>query len=198
MSGLLEVKLDDAQLARMANLLGAAGKNAGKAIVRAVNHTGDKARTRMVRTLTAQTGLKRKVIVRALKVDRASTGGPKGNGARSAYVIRSRGGDISLKFFGAKEGPGGVTAKVRGKSWHDDHAFMTGGRWPNRTRLKLGGHVYKRLGRKRIPIAEQRSGLFIPEEMITGESEAAFFEVVESDLTDRLVHEVGRLLEGGR
>ncbi|GJE45316.1 hypothetical protein [Methylobacterium soli] len=44
------------------------------ALTRALNHTGDKARTQMTRALTAQTGLKRTVIVKALRVTRASPG----------------------------------------------------------------------------------------------------------------------------
>jgi hypothetical protein len=67
----IEIKASFAGFDRLANLIGAAGKQAPMALQRAINHTGDKAKTAMVRSLTAQTALKRQVIVRALKVTRA-------------------------------------------------------------------------------------------------------------------------------
>ena len=39
-----------------------------------------------------------------------------------------------------------------------------------------------------------KSGLFLPTEMVSGSSEAAFYSTVESDLPARLAHELFRIL----
>lgn len=197
MSG-LEVRVDAADLARMANLIGAAGKMAPVAIARAVNHTGDKARTGMIRALTKQTGLKRKVIVKALKVTRAATGGSAGAGAAtSVYVIRSRGGNVSLKYFGARETRRGVSAAPWGQRQVFTGTFIRGGHFPNRVAIpKLGGQVYERTGPGRMPIRKAKSGLYIPAEMVRGATAAAFQSIARTDLPDRLVHELLRVMLG--
>ena len=95
MSGDFSINVDAAPFLRAANLFAAAGKNAPLAMIRAVNHTGDKARTQMRKVLVTQTGLKRKTIDKAVISKRAFNGG--------AYVIKSKGGNIRLKYFGARE-----------------------------------------------------------------------------------------------
>ncbi len=190
MAALLEVKVDPAQLNRIGNLLGQAGANAPAAIARAVNHTGDKAKTRMVRTLTVQTGLKRGVIVRALHVTKAS-----GKGALT-YTIRSAGGNVSLRYFGARETRAGVSAAPWGHRQVFAGTFMKGGRFPNRVALRMNGQVMQRNGSSRMPIHSVKSGLYIPNEMVSGATAAAFREVAERDLPDRLVHELLRVFGG--
>ncbi|WP_246725531.1 phage tail protein [Beijerinckia sp. L45] len=188
MPPMLEVKLDPAQLEKLGNLIGAAGKNAPAALARAINHTGDKAKTAMTQALTVQTGLKRKVIVKALKVSKASA-------STMTYTIRSAGGDIGLKYFGARETRSGVSAAPWGRRQIYAGTFMKGGRFPNRVAIsKLNGQVMKRTGSGRAPIAKQRSGLFIPVEMVSGATAAAFDTVATRDLPDRLVHELMRII----
>ncbi|UDL95492.1 phage tail protein [Lichenihabitans sp. PAMC28606] len=187
---LLEVKVDPAQLERLANMIGAIGKSAPAAIARAVNHTGDKARTQMIRTLTTQTGLKRAVIVKALHVTKASGAGSM------AYTISSHGGDISLKYFGARETAKGVSAAPFGQRQVFAGTFMKGGRFPKRVPLKLGGEVFQRDGASRLGIHKIKSGVYIPKEMVSGATAAAFRSVVESDLPDRLTHELLRAIGG--
>ena len=187
---MLEVKVDPEQLQRIANLIGGAGKNAPAALARAINHTGDKAKTAMTRALTVQTGLQRKVIVKALRVERAT-------GGSLAYAIRSAGGDVSLKYFGARETQTGVSAAPRGRRQVYAGTFMKGGRFPNRvTVAKLNGQVFKREGSGRTPLVKVRSGVFIPQEMVTGATAEAFNVVAERDLPDRLAHELLRVIGG--
>ena len=186
--GLLEVKLDASKIAALASVFSALGKSFPTAIASAINHTGDKAKTQMQRAMVTQTGLRRAVIVKALKVTRASAGS-------STYTIRSSGGDISLKYFGARETAAGVSAAPRGVRQTYAGAFMKGGRFPNRvTVAKFNGQVFKRAGSARNPIVKQKSGVFIPEEMVSGESAASFQAVVDRDLPDRLQHELLRAL----
>ncbi|RWK10691.1 phage tail protein, partial [Mesorhizobium sp.] len=65
-------------------------------LARAVNHVGDRLRTKLTRTLANQTGLPYRTIRRAFKVERANYG-------ELAYAMRTQGGDISLKYFKPRE-----------------------------------------------------------------------------------------------
>ena len=196
MSGGLFVTLDASAIARLGNQIGAAGKNAPVALARAINHTGAKARTQMVRALVPQTGLKRKTIVKALRESKAGAGG-------LTYTIRSHGGNIRLKHFGARETRSGVSAAPWNQRSIWAHTFMKAGWWPNRvTKSNWNGQVFERIGSRgrtasgmhRFEVV--RSGLFIPDEMVQGASAEAFTSAVASDLPARLEHELGRVLGG--
>ena len=192
----LVVQVDAEQLARMANMIGALGKNAGPAIARAVNHTGDKARTQMIRALTVQTGLQRKTIVKALRVTKASA--TKGS---MEYRIDSAGGNVSLKYFGARETRAGVSAAPWGARRVFAGTFMRAGWWPERVdKPKWHGQVFRRTGgtsKTGMDAFEKvRSGLFIPGEMVQGATGEAFRAVVDRDLPDRLGHELMRAMGG--
>ena len=193
MSGGLFVTLDASALERLGNLIGAAGKNAKPALARAINHTGDKAKTQMTRALTAQTGLKRRVIVKALRVNKASPGA-------LTYTIKSAGGNVGLKYFGARETRSGVSAAPWNNRSIYPHTFMKAGWWPNRVvKSNWNGQVFERTGSKTANMdrfQKARSGLFIPEEMVKGATAEAFNSTAAADLPGRLEHELGRALGG--
>ena len=173
---------------RLDNMMKAAGKNAGPAINRAVNRTGEMARTQMVKVLVPQTGLKYRAVRSALKLTKA------GSSSGSA-VIKSRGGDIRLKFFGPRETRKGTSAAPRSRRQVFAGTFMKGGLFPDRKTIRFGkGQVFKRVGSSRLPIVHARSGVFIPEEMIRDASATAFYSTVARVLPDRLAHELLRML----
>src|SRR5690606_13922776 len=97
------------------------------------------------------------------------------------YVLKSGGGDIRIKFFGARETSRGVTAAPWGVRRPYPGAFLSGGRKPNRVPLNMGGHAFRRVGKDRFPIKVVRSGLFIAEEMIKGNTEKVFFETANRE-----------------
>lgn len=189
---MIEIKLDMVDVSRLANALAAAGDKAPHAIRRAINHTGDKVRTQVIRSLTAQTGLKRRVIIKALKVTRANYTSP-------VYMLRTRGGNISLKHFGARETRKGVSAAPWNRRQIFPGTFKRAGWWPRRVeKANWRGHVFKRTGGTTSTgmdaFEKQRSGLFIPQEMVTGATEAAFMGTVQASLPARLEHELYRIL----
>ncbi|MGU3665820.1 hypothetical protein ACLBX9_16700 [Methylobacterium sp. A49B] len=202
MSGGLFVTLDASALARLGNQIGAAGKGAPLALARAINHTGAKAKTQMVRALVPQTGLKRRTIVKALRENKASAGS-------LTYTIKSHGGNIRLKYFGARETRAGVSAapwNVR-SVWQG--SFMKAGWWPHRVvKSNWNGQVFERAGsitgnmragsqtRRMDRFTVVKSGLFIPDEMVQGASAAAFNSTAAADLPARLERELGRILGG--
>jgi hypothetical protein len=153
-------------------------ENAPAILAEALNAAGEGLRRATVAAETGQTGLAEDVIERAQQTISASPG-------RLAFAIVARGGNIRLKYFGAREGGGGVTAHPWGQSRFYPGAFLTSGREPNRAPTpRLGGQVFTATGVKNASrkgagswwrkIALTRSDLYIPTELIRGETKAAF------------------------
>ncbi|WIG52496.1 MAG: hypothetical protein OJF48_003415 [Afipia sp.] len=180
------LEIDASKIEQLAALFKQAQRHAPAAIGRAIRRTGDMTATQVVRTLTKQTGLKRPVIVRAVKKQPAGM----------TYRLKSRGGNVALKYFGARETRKGVSAAPRGNRQVFAGTFTRGGRFPNRVGLKLGGQVFARSGASRVPIVKQKSGVWIPTEMVTGATRAAFLATVARVLPDRLRHEIAVILGG--
>ncbi|MFN3250075.1 phage tail protein [Roseibium album] len=155
----------------------------------ALNKAGQQARTATVRALRDQTGLKSKVLRRALKVRRARAG-------KLEYRIDSYGGDVALKFFAARETRKGVSAKPFNKRQIFRSTFIKGGRFPARTDLGMGRQVFMRSGSGRLPISKQKSGVVIPSEMVKDESADAWNSTVGTVLPARIEHELRRMTKG--
>ena len=201
---------DVSGIQRMGNMLGVLnGHQKHLSLQRAVNHTGDKARTQVIRALAKQTGLNYGVIKKAVRTGRAWGASENasqfvdGRGSLE-YVLSSKGGDISLKYFKARETRQGVTAAPFGKRKLFAGAFMSSGRRPNRKMAgKLNGHVYEPVNsqatgksswKRRIRFLD--SGVVIPGEMLKGASRDAFMRVVDAELAKRVMHEMNRLTGG--
>jgi hypothetical protein len=182
----VRITVETATIRALEKRFRAAGKNTKPALARAVKRAGDMALTAMTRSLTRQTGLKRKTIVKALKKE-------GGRGSLS-YAIRSAGGDVSLKYFGARETRAGVSAKPFGARMVVKRVFMKGGRFPKRVPLNLGGHVFRREAGSRFPIAKVKSGVVIPAQMVTGATKSAFEKTASTQFLKRIQHELERLL----
>lgn len=180
----LSINYDLSGLQRIADRLKQAGEKTPRIIKLAVNHTGAKATVAMRKALVPQTGLKRRTLDKAVK------GAPSGGG----YVIRAQGGDVRLKYFAARETAKGVSAAPWNKRRVYSSTFIRSGWWPNRRGAIANGHVLQRVGAAKLPVRVVRSGLFIPTEMVSGQSEAAFYKTLDTDLAPRIAHELGRAL----
>lgn len=159
-----------------------------------LNEGGEAMRRQTVIAETGQTNLPKDAINRAQHEIAATAN-------RLTFTIMSRGGNVRLKYFDPKEGPGGVTANPWGRSSFYAQAFMTSGRAPNRAiapgkdgKAGLNGQVYTAVaGMKRVggkvnarpgkgksvgswyrKMVVERSGLYIPEEMTKGGTLKAF------------------------
>lgn len=207
---MLELKWQDISgMQRLGNAMGRLNSHQRHLVLqRAVNHTGDKARTQVIRALAKQTGLGYGVIKKAVRTGRAygASADPEQFAKAQAsdrpgsliYVMSSKGGDISLKYFKARETLRGVTAAPFGKRKLFPRTFMKGGRFPNRkTAEKLKGHVYAPLGKTwRGPVEFQNSGVVIPEQMLKGATAEVFAKTVSEQLPPRVMHEINRLCPG--
>jgi hypothetical protein len=180
------LEIDASKVESLAKLFKLAQQRAPAAIGRAIKRTGDMTATRVVRSLTAQTGLKRPVIVRAVKKQPAGM----------QYRLKTRGGNVALKYFKARETRKGVSAAPWNARRVFTGTFIKGGLFPKRKALNLGGQVFARTGASRVPIAKQKSGLFIPTEMISGATRATFLNAVRTILPPRLQHEISAILKG--
>lgn len=159
-----------------------------KALPRVMNQVGDRARTKVVRELTKQTGLQRAVIRRAVNSQRAFTG-------KLSYDLRSRGGNIRLKYLQPRETEAGVVAKPFGKPTLYPGSFLRGGIFPNRkTVARFDGHVFHRLNSSGSRLTYSRSGVFIPTEMVKGMTAEAFQTEVRSTLPQRIEALAAKLL----
>lgn len=157
---------------------------------RAVNRAGDMARTQVRRELAKQTGLRRPTIVKAVKVSRSSP-------QTLVYRMNAQGGDVSLKYFDARETRKGVSASPFGQRKVFASTFMRAGWWPNRVaKPNWNGQVFKRTGTAKLPIERQKSGVIIPNEMVQGATRDAFRSTVARVLPQRLGHEISRLTKG--
>jgi len=182
----IDLRIDARPLVDVARLYRQVPGKVVKAEARAVRHTGQKARTQVRIALAKQTGLKAALLNRALRGKMR---------AAAAFEIRSRGGDINLRYFGATERGPGVLAAVRGVSQIWVGAFMRGGWEGERVPIpSLHGNVFHRAGGNRLPIEPSKSGVIIPGEMLRDASLAAFNRVVAADLPTRILHELDRLL----
>lgn len=156
---------------------------------RVVNRTGDMARTHVRKALTRQTGLKRVVIVKAVRVTPSSP-------ATLTYRMSAQGGDIALKFFSPRETRAGVSAAPFGVRKVFPGTFIKGGRFPDRKGVVFHGHVMKREGASHFPILVQQSGVIIPEEMVKGETASGFQRIAREVLPRRMMHEIRRATGG--
>ncbi len=186
------VSFRDQALSRYATRLEALASGEGRGVLaQALNEGGRAVRTATVIAETGQTGLPGETLERAQRELPADAGS-------LSYTIWSEGGNVRLKYFGAREGGGGVTAHPWNRSTYYDRAFITSGpRGRRAPSPKLGGHVYRSVGGGRRwggPISVVRSGLFIPVEMTKGQTAATFDKGAANVLATTVVARLGALL----
>lgn len=174
--GGLEISVRWDGLATIQRKLEAAATRSPQAVAWALNRTVERARTKVVRALREQTGLKFGVI-------RASTSILKAGPGSLHAEIRARGGFTSLKEFNARQTKKGVSAAPWGRRQVFESTFIV---------RRYGGHVYKRAGKARFPI-QKLYGPAIPVEMVKGKSRLAFYAEVNSFLPGELDRQLGRL-----
>lgn len=189
-------------------------RKAGQVFSRAINETGRVGGTAAARALAVQTGLPGKTTLKAVR--RNVT---KSTPSTLSYVINGQGGDISLRYFKPRETRAGVSAAPRGIRQTFPGSFMKAGFWPKRTdkpgwnrqvfvRANTDGYSYnavksnpfvksgqmkrERMGTK---FRKEKSGVYIPVEMLRGETAAVWDKTAER-LEPRVIHHVNRMTGG--
>lgn len=177
------------KLEEAAEALGSERK-ARNAFRRAINEAGRDTKTPTKRALAKQTGLKISVAGKALKETKASA-------STLEFKLTGQGGDIALKYFGARETRAGVSAAPFGQRDIFQGAFIKGGRFPNRVDIGKGGHVFERGYRvAKLPIAKVKSGVVIPDEMVKGITAQTFQRIGQSKLGEKVARHVRLVTKG--
>ena len=174
----------DRSLSHFAKKLGELNVKFPRVAAQEVNKVGASAKTQVIRNLSKQTGLPRRVIV-------AAVGDPaQARPGKLSYEMKTRGGEIRLKYFSPQETLPGVVAKPFGKKTLYDGAFMKGGAFPQRKVVaRFDGHVYRRLNKSGTHITQVRSNVVIPVEMTQGATLRAF-EVIAGPLLQQRLYKV--------
>ncbi len=156
------------------------GRNTDDALRRALNHTGDKARTVVKREVAKQAGLSQGDLMRygGIRIDRANYGS-------LAYTIYSSGRHIPLRAFKARQTRRGVTAAPWNTRRTFRHTFMV---------ASMGGHVFKRVAASRGPI-KKLWGPSVAKELVRDPTAAAWRQVAHT-LPARVEHEVRVITDG--
>jgi hypothetical protein len=139
------------------------------ALAKAVDEVGKKTRTKMIRSLVAQTGARYRAVSKVI-ITRSAMG--KGEGS---YDIIARDVTLSLKEFGPRQTQRGISAAPWGTRRIFPHTFVG-----------PGGHIFvrkfvngKRADRKPI---RKLYGPAIPKEMVKGQTRATFYAEVNAAL----------------
>ena len=193
---MLEVNADQAAIAKLARDLAGFGPKLPNAQALVVNRVLTRTKARVIPALVQQTGLTKRIIVKAVKMARASPT----NGARG--YLWTKGGEVSLRYFGAHEVAGGVQYTERGHvETLAGHYFRRSGKSPNRFMVRrLNGQVFYSTSGKwgvKEDLRVEKSGLWIPTEMVAGETRKAFLDTIEQDLPGEIAAELMKLLPGG-
>jgi len=156
------------------------GKEKSKVIARVLNRAGSSAFTQVRRTLSKEVGLIQRDIVSHGNLRKLTA-----YAGRLDFVIESSGVYLPLKRFKPRQTRKGVTHRAWGKRTLNRGSFIVG---------KMGGHVFHRVGRKRLPIKKE-FGPSIPNEMIKGQSKVRMHEAANKVAGPRIIHEMDRLMK---
>lgn len=184
----IEIKWADDHLKQYGRKVRELNKRFPKVLPRVINQVGNRAKTQVIRNLTKQTGLQRRVVVEAVNV---SLAGRK----RLSYEMVTRGGNIRLKYLRPRETEEGVIARPFGKPTLYPKAFMMGGAFPNRVPVaRFDGHVMFRNRSSGRHYTFARSGVRIPVEMTTGATRGAFERTAAPLLKERVEAVLAKLI----
>lgn len=172
----IEVSLDGV-MQQFATQIAQAGDRAPEMMAGALNAGGSAMRVRTIEAETAQTGLAKRTISKAQREFKATR-------ARLEYEIEAAGGNVRLKYFRPRETRAGVSASPWNSRRVYAGSFMKAG-WPQGSRWakrkakpNWNGQVFQRTGGKTRTGMDEfehaKSGLFIPTEMVTGQTAGAF------------------------
>jgi Prophage minor tail protein Z (GPZ) len=175
---MIELHIDTRELVDYAALYESVPLKMANAIVlRALNHVGDIARTQVKRELAKQTGLTVTVVDKSMRTVRAIP-------ARQSYEVVATGKPIALREFAARPTRRGVSARPWGQRRVFPGTFIV---------RALGGHVFRRAGRGRLPIVKLW-GPSLPRELLRGKVPEVFEQVVSERLPERIFHEFEQAL----
>ncbi|MFD2676976.1 phage tail protein [Camelimonas lactis] len=200
----VKITVADRHLKEFQTALRAIGDGAARPVMaRALNRVGDMANTRVKRLLSSSMGVKNLKIHKAVVTKKANKDSLiyeiTGTG-RHFSLIDSKGVKVASRMVPRADGKFGgqtraqfVTAGAWGVSEQYDGAFIARGQ-AGQTKGAGAGHIFARTSDARHPI-RKLWGPAIPREMVRKRTETIVEDMVDTVLTRRLEHELGRLLK---
>lgn len=172
----LIITAQDQVLARYGNALAALGEGQARtALSRALNHEGDKGRTKIKRALVKQTGIKYGAVNKAVATIRAKP-------ATLTYTLKARGDETNIAWFGGVQRRKGVSAAPWRKRRIFRHSFI----------VPRFGRAFIRTSKKRLPI-RPLYGPNLARELVKDSSANAWQGGVVN-IVARVGHEISRML----
>lgn len=175
--GILKLKVEGGGFDAVVNLSEGFGPAIKKESTIAVNKTAKFHKNQIAKEVTKHVRLKQKDVKQVIDVETA-----RRSGAPTAIVLLNKTAKISLKRYGARQTKSGVTYRI---SRQGGRQKIQGAFGPKIT--KLGGHVYKRRGKARLPIQKLHgpspAGVYNKQKLLP---------VSKKQLTERLEYEMNR------
>ena len=188
---MLTVQVNEKQMKETQRLLANTPRALPKILTRSINKVATKAKTLIIRRVTAELNVKKKHLRNRQK---PAVGLKKANYTTLEAIITISGKRIPLSRFGARKTKKGVTYKLtKGRPRKRlRHSFL---------QVMTSGHrgVYRRKGKSRLPIIE-RFGPSVPVAMgnIRNLAQGVLDEQISSDLKGEINRQVGLVLERRR
>lgn len=179
----VEIEITGDGIMRLADAARALGdqRKAYTAFRRGLNKAGQMAYTQVKREVAKQVGASQAKVIRYGGLKRIPA-----SGQLLETRIISRGGHIPLNDFKARQTRRGVSAAPWGQRRVFGGTFIV---------PSIGGNVFKRIGRGRLPI-EKLWGPAVPKELVKDRSREAFESTVRRVLPPEIARQV-RLLSRG-
>ena len=173
----LIISASDQLLARYGNALAALGEGQARtALSRALNHEGDKGRTRVKRAVVKQTGIKYGAVDKAMATVRSTP-------TTLTYTLKARGDETNIAWFGgAQRRKKGVSAAPWNKRRIFARSFI----------VPRFGRAFIRTSKSRLPIRPLYGPNLVRE--LVKDSCAAAWQSGGANIVARVAHEIGRML----
>jgi hypothetical protein len=144
---MIYARLDRKKIAELSEELGGNAKRLRKEIAIATNNAAKPVRKEMVRVVTQELAVKQAVVAKQVNIPKKATAESRGTIVR---LKKSK--QIPLKEFGARQTKKGVGYKISKRTGRKTINGAFQGPKPGTVAMRLGGHVFKRLGKSRLPI----------------------------------------------
>jgi len=158
-------------------------KKADRIIAGALNKSGNKGRTQVIKAAAKETGIKQKSIRKVIKTKSAFY-------KNLEYELKGTGSRVSYKDMGAKKIKVGVSVS-RGQIKLKHNTFLGG--------YKLGGHVYQRTGRyktnsrgQKVERLKKLMGPSVPDVLARENIQDNFFEISQEEMPKQIISQLSR------
>ena len=181
---MVTIKETGAQLSQMKRQLAGIKNGTDKAIGRAAKRVASQTRSYIAKETKSGLLIKQSVLKKFITHQRYKYG---------AAVVLKEGNRLPLSLFGAFHDEVGVSYQIKkgGTRRYIDDAFM--GPKPGVVSPRLGGNVFKRVGKSRLPIRKMMGpsvkSLFVRRQLYKQTK-----EFIETKFSERLQHEINFLL----